>query len=102
LPQIPSIITRNTTNFVVQMAKVKRVLWTDIFFGTYIYHDPKNNHKNIIVLDLPDRANPFPGYYLYIFYNKRNFNINIYIYIYIYFLNNDYIFLLVIKYWKND
>ncbi|XP_011499234.1 PREDICTED: neprilysin-1 [Ceratosolen solmsi marchali] len=61
LPQIPATITKNTTNFIVQMAKVKRVLWADIFFGTYISNDPKDNRKNVIVLDLPDRANPFPS-----------------------------------------
>ncbi|XP_058792667.1 endothelin-converting enzyme homolog isoform X2 [Phymastichus coffea] len=61
LPQIPSLITKNTSDFIVQMAKVKRVLWSDVFFGTYIYADPEDTSKNIIVLDLPDRDSPFPN-----------------------------------------
>ncbi|XP_001605702.1 endothelin-converting enzyme homolog isoform X1 [Nasonia vitripennis] len=61
LPQIPAAITKNTSDFVLQMAKVKRVLWTDVFFGTYISADPRDSSKNLIVIDLPERENPFPS-----------------------------------------
>lgn len=60
LPHVPSMITKNTSDFIVQMAKVKRVLWSDVFFGTYVFSDPEDTTKSVIVLDLPDRDSPFP------------------------------------------
>ena len=49
------------------MAKVKKILWTDVFFGLYIYADPRDNRKNVIILDVPERDNPFPRYLYKIF-----------------------------------
>lgn len=66
LPHVPAAVTKNTSDFVLQMAKVKRVLWTDVFFGTYISADPRDSSKNVIVIDLPERENPFPRYVILI------------------------------------
>ncbi|XP_014217633.1 neprilysin-11-like [Copidosoma floridanum] len=61
LPKIPSSLTKNTTDFVKQLAMTKRILWADIFFGVYVAADPKNSSRNTLVLDLPNRQNPFPS-----------------------------------------
>ena len=60
LPQIPASFTKKTTGFVHQMAKVKRILGVDLFFGMDIYPDPRNNTRNVIMFDTPTTESPFP------------------------------------------
>ncbi|KAJ8680665.1 hypothetical protein QAD02_016452 [Eretmocerus hayati] len=61
LPQIPATISKNSLDFITQMAKTKRVLGIDVFFGMYIAADPKDTSRNVIVFDLPERESPFPS-----------------------------------------
>lgn len=62
IPQVPALISKNsTTSFIQQLAMVKRILWTDVFFGLYVTSDPRDNRRNIIVFDLPEQENPFPS-----------------------------------------
>lgn len=60
LPQIPAAFTKKKANFVWQMARVKRLLGKDIFFGMDVYADPRNNTRNVIILDTPTTDTPFP------------------------------------------
>lgn len=67
LPLIPAAFTNETTNYVEQMARVKRILGLDIFFGFRIMSDPRNHSNNLIYFDTPDHSNPFPRYiYFYL------------------------------------
>ncbi|XP_043461753.1 endothelin-converting enzyme homolog isoform X2 [Leptopilina heterotoma] len=61
LPQIPAAFTKKKTNFVRQMARVKRILGKDIFFGMDVYPDPRNKSRNTIILDTPTTETPFPN-----------------------------------------
>ncbi|XP_050462016.1 endothelin-converting enzyme homolog [Cataglyphis hispanica] len=61
LPLIPAAFTNETTNYVEQMARVKRILGLDIFFGLKIMSDPRNNSNNVIYFDTPDHTSPFPS-----------------------------------------
>ncbi|KAM0727351.1 Neprilysin-1 [Formica fusca] len=61
LPLIPAAFTNETTNYVEQMARVKRILGLDIFFGFRIMSDPRNHSNNLIYFDTPDHSNPFPS-----------------------------------------
>ncbi|XP_033208414.1 endothelin-converting enzyme homolog [Belonocnema kinseyi] len=61
LPQIPAAFTQNTTDFVRQMARVKRVLGKDVFFGLDVYPDPRNRTRNVMILDIPTIETPFPN-----------------------------------------
>ncbi|XP_012063295.1 PREDICTED: phosphate-regulating neutral endopeptidase [Atta cephalotes] len=58
LPMIP-FITNKTTNYVEQLASIKKILDLDIFFGFEVIPDPKNKTKNVLYLHLPIRSNPF-------------------------------------------
>lgn len=60
LPQIPAAFTKETTDFVRQMARVKRVLGKDVFFGLDVYPDPRNRTRNVMILDIPITETPFP------------------------------------------
>lgn len=61
LPLIPAALSNETTNYIEQMAKVKRILGIDIFFGIKITSDPRNNTRNVIYFDTPDHSSPFPS-----------------------------------------
>ncbi|XP_018348691.1 PREDICTED: neprilysin-11-like [Trachymyrmex septentrionalis] len=58
LPMVP-FVTNKTTNYVEQLASVKRILGLDIFFDFGVIPDPKNQSKNILYLHLPTRSYPF-------------------------------------------
>ncbi|XP_025262790.1 endothelin-converting enzyme homolog isoform X2 [Camponotus floridanus] len=61
LPLIPAALTNKTTNYIEQMARVKRILGLDIFFGFKIMTDPRNNSRNLIYFDTPEHFSPFPS-----------------------------------------
>ncbi|KYN01734.1 Endothelin-converting enzyme 1 [Cyphomyrmex costatus] len=58
LPMVP-FVTNKTTNYIEQLASVKRTLGYDIFFGFEVIPDPRNKSKNILYFHLPIRSNPF-------------------------------------------
>ncbi|XP_012062204.1 PREDICTED: neprilysin-11-like, partial [Atta cephalotes] len=58
LPMIP-FVTNKTTNYVKQLASVKRILGLDIFFGFEVIPDPKNKSKNVLFFHFPIRSYPF-------------------------------------------
>ncbi|XP_023315896.1 membrane metallo-endopeptidase-like 1, partial [Trichogramma pretiosum] len=65
LPRVPRQIISGqddgSEDFVKQMARVKRLLWSDMFFGLEVHADPRDNRQKLLLLDLPDRAHtPFP------------------------------------------
>ena len=60
LPQIPAAFTKKTSDFVRQMARIKRVLGKDVFFGLDVYPDPRNRNRNVMILDIPTTETPFP------------------------------------------
>ncbi|CAB0041351.1 unnamed protein product [Trichogramma brassicae] len=64
LPRVPRQIISGphggNDDFVEQMARVKRLLWSDMFFGLEVYADPRDNRRKLLVLGLPDRDTPFP------------------------------------------
>jgi len=61
LPMIP-FVTNKTTNYVKQLASVKRILGLDIFFGFEVIPDPKNKSKNVLFFHFPIRSYPFLAY----------------------------------------
>ncbi|XP_029165172.1 neprilysin-1-like [Nylanderia fulva] len=61
LPVIPAGLTNETTNYIQLMAKVKRILGIDVFFGIEVASDPKNNTRNVIYFDTPSHSSPFPS-----------------------------------------
>ncbi|XP_029037106.2 endothelin-converting enzyme homolog [Osmia bicornis bicornis] len=61
LPSIPAAFTKKTTDYIEQMARVKKVLGRDIFFGFDIIPDPRNTSNNIMVLDTPITSSPLPN-----------------------------------------
>ena len=60
LPQVPAALTGKTGNLVQLMAKVRRILGKDIFFGIDVGPDPRNKTRNVIFLDLPNTGSPLP------------------------------------------
>lgn len=62
LPVIPAAFTNKTTNYIEQIASVKRNIGRDIFFGMDIMHDPRDNSRYVIVLDVPIHSSPFLRY----------------------------------------
>ncbi|KAL6254536.1 hypothetical protein P5V15_014589 [Pogonomyrmex californicus] len=58
IPLFPGI--HNETNYIEQIARIKRILGYDVFFGFDVMSDPKNNSRNVLYLHLPDHSNPFP------------------------------------------
>lgn len=62
LPSIPAAFSKETTNYIEQLAKVKRILGRDIFFGLDVIPDPRNTSNNIMLLDTPITSSPLPKY----------------------------------------
>jgi len=60
IPAIPASLTNITSNFIEQMARVKRILGQDIFFGFGIMPDVRNHSKNVMVLYPSELDSPFP------------------------------------------
>ncbi|KAG5316345.1 NPL11 protein, partial [Acromyrmex insinuator] len=58
LPMVP-FVTNKTTNYVKQLASVKRILGLDIFFGFEVIPDPKNKSKNVLYFHFPIHSYPF-------------------------------------------
>ncbi|KOC67822.1 Endothelin-converting enzyme 1 [Habropoda laboriosa] len=61
LPPIPAAFTKKTTNYIEQMAMVKKVLGRDIFFGFDVIPDPRNTSNNVMLFDTPITSSPFPN-----------------------------------------
>ncbi|XP_078049259.1 M13 family metallopeptidase neprilysin 5 [Augochlora pura] len=61
LPAIPSAFTKKTGSYIEQMARVKKVLGRDVFFGFDVIPDPRNTTNNIMLLDTPIMSNPLPN-----------------------------------------
>ncbi|XP_014225876.1 neprilysin-1-like [Trichogramma pretiosum] len=70
LPRVPAAIKPrqksdgdddDNDDFVKQMARVKKMLWSDAFFGLQVYADPRDNRQKLLAFDLPDRDTPFPS-----------------------------------------
>ncbi|XP_020709733.2 neprilysin-1 isoform X2 [Athalia rosae] len=61
LPEIPAIFSGTTGNYMGQLARVKRTLGKDIFFGLDIFPDPKNKTRNIMMLGAPSTTSPLPS-----------------------------------------
>ncbi|KZC06063.1 PREDICTED: neprilysin-2 [Dufourea novaeangliae] len=61
LPPIPPAFTKKTSSYIEQMARVKRILGRDVFFGFDVIPDPRNTSKNIMLLDTPMIRNPLPN-----------------------------------------
>ncbi|XP_011870542.1 PREDICTED: neprilysin-11-like, partial [Vollenhovia emeryi] len=61
LPLLPAFVTNTTTNYIEQLATIKRTLGYDVFFGFGLMPDPKNRSRNIMVFQFPDHSNPFPA-----------------------------------------
>ena len=62
LPQIPPLFTNVKSNYVIQLAKIKRILGSDLFFGAFVDLNPKNSKQNIVILGPPQEDDPFPRY----------------------------------------
>ncbi|KAI4487997.1 hypothetical protein M0804_004845 [Polistes exclamans] len=60
LPSTPAAITKETRNYIDQMARVKRILGRDVLIGLDVLPDPRNGSKNVIFLDTPIMGSPFP------------------------------------------
>lgn len=78
IPSIPAAFTKKTTDYIEQMARVKKVLGRDIFFGFDIIPDPRNTSNNIMVLDTPITSSPLPKYNFFknsFFYQETSFSI---------------------------
>ncbi|XP_018361879.1 PREDICTED: endothelin-converting enzyme 1-like [Trachymyrmex cornetzi] len=58
LPMVP-FVTNITTNYVEQLANVKKTLDFDVFFGFRVIPDPKNTSKNVLYFNYPFRYYPF-------------------------------------------
>nr|XP_031838249.1 neprilysin-4 [Nomia melanderi] len=61
LPAIPSAFTKKRSGYIEQMARVKKVLGRDVFFGFDVIPDPRNTTNNIMLLDTPILSNPLPN-----------------------------------------
>jgi len=62
LPMIPAVLTNKTTNYIEQIASVKRNIGRDIFFGMDMMPDPRNNSRYVIAFDVPIHSSPFLRY----------------------------------------
>ncbi|XP_076659476.1 M13 family metallopeptidase neprilysin 5 [Halictus rubicundus] len=61
LPALPAALTKKRSGYIEQIARVKKVLGRDVFFGFDVMPDPRNTTKNIMLLDTPIISNPFPN-----------------------------------------
>ncbi|XP_053997359.1 neprilysin-4 isoform X1 [Hylaeus anthracinus] len=61
LPPIPPAFTKKTGSYIEQMARVKKVLGRDIFFGFAIVPDPRNNTNNVMMFHTPVTSSPLPS-----------------------------------------
>ncbi|XP_048264333.1 neprilysin-1 isoform X2 [Bombus terrestris] len=61
LPSIPAGLTKKTSGYIEQIARVKKVLGKDVFFGFDIIPDPRNTSNNIMLFDTPIMTNPLPN-----------------------------------------
>lgn len=62
IPAMPAALTNTTNNYIEQMARIKRILDQDIFFGFGIMPDLRNRSRNIIAFYLPELDSPFPRF----------------------------------------
>lgn len=62
IPLVPALLSNKTSDYLTQMANMKRTLGRDIFFGIDVMPDPRNKSRNVIVVGTPDHSNPFPTY----------------------------------------
>lgn len=65
LPSIPAGLTKKTNGYIEQIARVKKVLGKDVFFGFDIIPDPRNTSNNVMLFDTPIMTNPLPKYIFY-------------------------------------
>lgn len=61
---IPASFTKKTSGYIEQMARAKKVLGRDVFFGFDVIPDPRNTSNNIMLIDTPITSSPFPKYNL--------------------------------------
>ncbi|XP_033298235.1 neprilysin-4 isoform X1 [Bombus bifarius] len=61
LPSIPAGLTKKTNGYIEQIARVKKVLGKDVFFGFDIIPDPRNTSNNVMLFDTPIMTNPLPN-----------------------------------------
>ncbi|XP_076763055.1 M13 family metallopeptidase neprilysin 5 [Xylocopa sonorina] len=62
LPSVPAAFTKKTnSSYIEQMARVKKILGRDIFFGFDVIPDPRNTSKNIMLFDTPITSSPLPN-----------------------------------------
>ncbi|XP_076683481.1 M13 family metallopeptidase neprilysin 5 [Andrena cerasifolii] len=61
LPMIPAAFTKKTSGYIEQMARVKKVLGRDVFFGFDVIPDPRNTSNNIMLIDTPITSSPLPN-----------------------------------------
>lgn len=60
LPPVPAAITKKTSDYIEQIARVKKVLGKDVFFRFDIIPDPRNTSNNIMFFDTLILDNPLP------------------------------------------
>jgi len=60
IPAMPALLTNITSNYIEQIARVKKILGQDIFFGFGIMPDPKNHSRNVIAFYPSSLDSPFP------------------------------------------
>ncbi|XP_046487451.1 endothelin-converting enzyme homolog isoform X1 [Neodiprion pinetum] len=60
LPEIPALFSGTPGNITSQLARLKKTLGKDVFFGLDVIPDPKNNSRNIILLGMPYTSSPLP------------------------------------------
>ncbi|XP_043520500.1 neprilysin-11-like isoform X1 [Frieseomelitta varia] len=61
LPRVPAALTKKTNGYIEQIAKVKKLLGRDVFFGFDIVPDPRNTSNNVMLFDTPIMSNPLPN-----------------------------------------
>lgn len=61
LPPVPAAITKKTSDYIEQIARVKKVLGKDVFFRFDIIPDPRNTSNNIMFFDTLILDNPLPN-----------------------------------------
>lgn len=62
IPAMPAALTNITSNYIEQIARVKRILGQDVFFGFGIMPDLRNRSRNVIAFYPPDLSSPFPRF----------------------------------------
>lgn len=70
LPQVPVALKKDneeSNHYLVQLARLKKHLGKDLFFGAEVYSDPRNNSRNIIILDIPDTESILPRWLFWLF-----------------------------------